>query len=111
MSDKIEKRLAEIEARAKCATEGLWQIAWLAHEGCSVVQTVSGAEVVRCPIPSLQQDDANANCIAHARDDLPWLVGQVRMLRQFVRNHCGVSNAFDMAVKEHGDLLAKLADS
>lgn len=62
-----------IEARAQAATEGPWK-----HNGVNGVHTRVGS----CVALSYRHDDdnrrADATFIAHAREDVPWLVDLAR---------------------------------
>jgi len=64
-------RLNEIEARANAATEG----PWAASSGYVESGT---ATIVECSDP-LPFDQVNAEFIAHARTDVPWLLEKVKL--------------------------------
>jgi hypothetical protein len=73
--DELIKRLDEIEARCKAATEGPWT-----DGGLRLIKTGRGV-VAQCPRP---QDGGvfdvqdNFKFLLHARDDIPWLLEQLR---------------------------------
>lgn len=72
-------RLDEITARCNAATDGPWAI-W--HSGTdypqSVVANDDGLSLVAETFTSPKYPAADAEFIAHARADVPWLVEQVR---------------------------------
>lgn len=76
MTDR-EERLKEIAQREAKATAGPWthQI-WTTPHSCRV--PACALHVVDGPPPSLSFEDAQF--IAHARDDVPWLLSEVRTL-------------------------------
>jgi hypothetical protein len=81
-------RLEEIQARAEAATEGPWSI-WhdLDHQG---FKTVGDAESYQEVLETGETDESNptahvytehdAEFIAHAREDAPWLIRRVQRL-------------------------------
>lgn len=76
MSGDVEARLAEIEARAKAATSGPWRMdggAMLTPEG----YVLSGTTLPR-GWNQLSAGMANADFIAHAREDVPWLLARLK---------------------------------
>lgn len=90
----MSDRLTEIEARAKAATRGPWEDATGSIEPRGIwssalfVSTATGEVVAGalCPdtgdegmeTPIAGAPPENRAFIAHARDDVPWLVAQVR---------------------------------
>ena len=71
-------RLNQIEARANAATKGPWQrygtwpyevYAPREPDGGPYIASVTGTD---------GDNEGNADFIAHARDDVPWLIEQVR---------------------------------
>lgn len=81
------ERLAEIEAREKAATAAPWtrekpgicpQTGF--REGVAVAATL-GNQMIYAHPPGGQFPSADANFIAHARQDIPDLVAEVRRLR------------------------------
>lgn len=82
-----EAKLSEIEARAKAATEGPWSVG---EEFRTHVVDGAFAGDDRLPVASQPSnglgatawDEANATFIAHAREDVPALVAEVRRLRE-----------------------------
>lgn len=83
----ITERLAEIEARVEGATEGPWRFDPEGESHCGEPQCCSeywdnriwGAD--RVLAESHMLSEADAEFIAHARTDIPWLVEQVRELQ------------------------------
>lgn len=74
-----DDRLAEIEAREAAATPGPWHRLDFAHDANDVWIGPSFRNVIAQVVP----DDASADAafIAHAREDVPWLLAEVRRLR------------------------------
>jgi hypothetical protein len=81
--------MAEIRARAEAATDGPWREAVLGSEGYDVraPDVIRGASriprarpVARCGQLDWDADKANAQFIAHARQDVPWLLAEVERL-------------------------------
>lgn len=81
-------RLEEIEAREKAATPGRWEspytpgLRWNDPMVCGYDSRAPEREApYYCTgpnTPTLAQAEADSDFIAHARDDVPWLVAQVR---------------------------------
>ena len=94
------KRLDEIEARARAATPGPWEVdpftwkpghpippsEWLGIESTGPVK----GEVARIR-PNEDEDHANAEFIAHAREDVPALVAA---LRAVLKVHARLTHPF-----------------
>lgn len=82
-----ESKLAEIEARAKSAQAGPWLVcaAEDAADGLPVAFFGRGAGpkdvAVRANAPPSGTADDDAAFVAHAREDVPALVAEVRRLR------------------------------
>ncbi len=72
-AESNERRLREIERRL--ARNTLTPGAWSTGEGCEVVR----GGVLICALPA-KGPDADAEFIAHARGDVPWLLARVRQL-------------------------------
>lgn len=74
------QRLAEIEARCEAATEGPWEVAWKTD----FIWQLDGDGDRFGPIAEAHyaegNHDNNAAFIAHARDDVPDLLAEVRRL-------------------------------
>lgn len=73
-------RLDQIEARANAATEGPWEAyrpnpAYRIYEICST--TPQGLDETLAEVAGYNASD-DADFIAHARTDVPWLIEQVR---------------------------------
>lgn len=83
-----DERLAEIEARAQAATDGPWQAALDRPSHPSVGDiTAPGNHHVVCFGHDYDEygsidNVADAAFIAHARDDIPALLAEVRRLRE-----------------------------
>jgi hypothetical protein len=84
MTDDIEQRLAEIEARANGATGGPWL-----RDTCSVITRAlatrrhvdGGTYGVICDTGE-DDDCTSLDFIAHSRTDIPWLIAQLREARK-----------------------------
>lgn len=108
----ITERLAEIEARMEAATEGPWRFEPEGESHCGEPQCCSeywdnriwGADRVLAESHMLYE--ADAEFIAHARTDVPWLVEQVRELQAEVerlRETCVAYSKRDIAVTTERD--------
>lgn len=73
----MDDRLKEIKARCEAATPGPWEVGYSSLGGMTVVN-VRGSEFP-CWKTQIYKDDAEF--IAHARQDVPWLVAEVERLR------------------------------
>ena len=73
------KRLDAIQARAEAATPGHWDMAVSANRKWALVLGNSGTETERTVARLADYDDAEF--IAHARTDIPYLLGMIRELR------------------------------
>lgn len=98
-----DEKLDEIEARAEAATDGPWRVEPYseAHKGSFIVVSADGTE--------LFDADAHYNeCIlaAHARQDVPALVAEVRRLRAVLED---MRDVYESAWN-HGDVGDKTAD-
>jgi len=120
--DEVKTLLDAIQARADAATKGPWECLdrrKLQEEGfvgCNVVfaleagrdRTIDGA-VYTLPICETNgkgnEDDNNADFIAHARQDVPCLVAAVRVLRMYFAEiaACGVAMMDLPAVKAEAE--------
>ena len=78
-SDMTEQELSEIEARARAATPGPWQsfIEGRDHESGSNFIKTKGKD-----IELLGATEPDQDFIAHARQDVPRLVDEIRRLRR-----------------------------
>lgn len=70
--------LAAMEARAAAATAGPWAESYVQGERCILTGTVPPLAVPWCHGDALTHE--NADFIAHARDDVPALLAEVRRL-------------------------------
>ena len=72
------KELDAIQARADAATPGTWNAG-----GDNMARSINGNDPVK-PVAWLTvwNDRPNADFIAHAREDVPALVAEVRRLRE-----------------------------
>jgi hypothetical protein len=74
--EEVERRLGEIEAREKAATKGPWQNYYNRH---AVFQSLAPyPQTDRVRDVAQAQTHADGDFIAHARQDIPWLVAQLR---------------------------------
>ena len=72
----IESRLAEIQARVENATHGPWSV----YRGDRIGTYITRPDLAGVAREwSLTWSDADAEFIAHARTDVPWLLGQVEL--------------------------------
>lgn len=70
-------RLAEIQTRAATATEGPWYVE--AHQPTLTRRVVSDNHMLDANLGYLgNSNQAEAEFIAHARADVPWLIEQLR---------------------------------
>jgi hypothetical protein len=74
--DEVERRLAEIEVREKAATKGPWQNYYNRHAVFQSLAPYPQTDRVR-DVAQVQTHD-DGDFIAHARQDIPWLVAQLR---------------------------------
>jgi hypothetical protein len=86
--------LDAIEARASSATPGPWEARQNAPTMSGAVWNlrVAGEPGVKAMVTEYQHGSANADFIAHAREDVPALVAEVRRLRSFAAEVQGVRN-------------------
>lgn len=88
MTDDVTQRLDEIEQRAVAATPGPWEVHAAAadarHVRADGPRDLAGVliKILVADVLVAEQDDpegqVNAEFIAHAREDVPWLVGRLR---------------------------------
>lgn len=76
-----QARMRAIEMRVRRATSGPWFATLDGSVRRGNITIVSG--IARDPFDGLTQED-NADFIANARDDVPWLIDRVRYLEQAV---------------------------
>lgn len=74
-------RLNEIEARANAATEGPWEAKSETPTMAGAVWNlrITGKPGIRMNVTEWQHGMENAEFIAHARTDVPWLLEQVEL--------------------------------
>ena len=98
-----DAELTAIQKRAEAATPG----PWIAHpweddpECCAGIEAASGTEIVKTDCGIYPPEMPDAEFIAHAREDIPALVAEVRRLRAEAaepRTICGVSQP---SAREH----------
>lgn len=90
MTDEV--RLREIEERANAATEGPWLDYDNVH-GAHIVRTtdahgglnVAAVDLAHA-VESFHERNANTAFIAHAREDIPWLLAEVAALQERLRS-------------------------
>ena len=74
-------RLAEIRARAEAATPGPWTLGPCSHGGQILQRGDDSSRETRHPQTYLQiVPDSDAEFIAHARTDIPYLLGRIEHL-------------------------------
>lgn len=80
MPDTTTDRLAEIQARAEAAAEGPWYVE--AHQPTLTRRVVSDDHMLDANLGYLgNRNQAEAEFIAHAREDVPWLLREVLALQ------------------------------
>ncbi|GLZ63715.1 hypothetical protein [Bacillus amyloliquefaciens] len=67
-------KLEEIRQRANAATEGPWRIGKQSPNGLNNIGTIGGLLTAQ----TTNEDDAKY--IAHARQDIPWLISEIDRL-------------------------------
>lgn len=67
-------KLEEIRQRADAATEGPWRIGKQSPNGLNNIGTIGGLLIAQ----TTNEDDAKY--IAHARQDIPWLISEIDRL-------------------------------
>ena len=75
-----EQELAEIEARANAAKEGPWQIQRDSTGAPCEVIHLSGSGIYAF-VTSIPKTQGDIEFVAHAREDVPALIAEVRRLR------------------------------
>ena len=84
MTADTERLLAEIEARLKAATEGPWR--YVAHNKRHPIETLDEPlmEAFVCDEDDAEIEISERDCvfIAHAREDIPWLLDVIRKKEQ-----------------------------
>ncbi len=101
-------RLAAIRARVGGATPGPWTVdvnsygdeLWFGGEDC-YLRTVEGPDAALGGDGQAGQSGPDADFIAHAREDVPWLLVQVIELRR----------ALDMALRDDPEWCAAAHDA
>lgn len=101
MSDEIEKRLAEIEARANAATPGPWcteprggELEPLVSEAVMVPNEDYHAQVLEyCGDVPDAEVSANWSFVEQARVDIPYLLSLVRALAPLTGEQAGAGDA------------------
>jgi hypothetical protein len=77
-------RLDEIRKRVEQATPGPWERSDFAHAVDDTFEVKSRGKLYQNGYPSLvasEADRRDANFIAHAREDIPWLIAEVERLQ------------------------------
>ncbi|WP_340640634.1 hypothetical protein [Bacillus atrophaeus] len=67
-------KLEEIRQRADAATEGPWRIGKQSPNGLNNIGTIGGL------LTAQTTDEDDAKFIAHARQDIPWLISEIDRL-------------------------------
>ena len=90
MNELTKERLAEIEARCEAATPGPWE--WddeaecMRHGSKPVMMAMWYYDKCGEVVVSLDVYDADAEFTAHARQDIPALLDEVKRLREQLKN-------------------------
>ena len=108
-----EQRLQEIKERAEKATPGPWKVYQ------DAISTSIGTEFIHPqlngPMPVITDayhvggainiyiDDADAEFIAHARQDVPALIAEIERLRSVIWR---ISDRYDISINETKEFLA-----
>ena len=90
-----EKQIAEIEARANVATPGPWEVDLDPRISGADQVVQSETELTICFMAvdeSLESDSADTFFIAHAREDIPALINEVRRLRAVLAEYADRDN-------------------
>ncbi|MGF9601347.1 hypothetical protein ABEW95_05880 [Bacillus subtilis] len=73
-------KLEEIRQRADAATEGPWRIGKQSPNGLNNIGTIDGL------LTAQTTDEEDAKYIAHARQDIPWLISEIDRLNSGIDN-------------------------
>lgn len=96
------ERLAEIKARAEAAAEGPWL-----NVGLLVCSTTTHEDVADTVVePVNPQQLANADFIAHARTDVPALVGALEAVLKVIQQHRALSVEYTPDFQDGMDQMA-----
>jgi len=76
-----QTELNAIKERAEKATAGPWRIGMQSPNGLNNVGTIGGL------LTAQTADEADAEFIAHAREDIPRLVAEIERLNEIIKNY------------------------
>jgi hypothetical protein len=105
------ERINEIKARLEAATPGPWEND---HANCVGVYKNEGWEFDICECESICTENANANAdfIAHAPDDIAYLLAENERMRaefkETVQLLTDVTTKYETSVKLHGETIKLL---
>ncbi len=109
--------LAEIEARCQAATPGPWQVLSDSTVACSWLNAATdedNAAIALFDYRTQEENQANADFAAVARDAIPRLTAEIKQLRQRVQQLLEVNgkevDRRTQALRERDEALAKLAE-
>lgn len=83
----VNKRVREIRERVEKATLGPWQFAPNVNVG-GLVRSDTGAMAIAAFREDHAEMVANAEFIAHAREDIPYLLDRIEKLEEALRKLC-----------------------
>ena len=101
-------RLNEIEARANAATEGPWYRYGTWPYEVYAPREPDGGPYVASVTGDNGRNESNADFIAHARTDVPYLIGQVRWLLDELSAAVADNEKKDAALRELFDKVAEM---
>jgi hypothetical protein len=84
-----EKELRAIQERVNRASEGPWAQGTLETE-CLATRNGKGRPILRRTNGNTLPDELDMDFIAHAREDVPRLVAEVRRLKTRIKNRWGL---------------------
>lgn len=119
-----EERLLAIKARAEAATPGPFKVFYRAldfHSGFYESLWAEGQKEVICAVSHGKNDRADAEFLAHAREDVPALLAEVERLRAEVKslnsivesmseNIASLDKELEFSDETEYDLIKKLFD-
>ncbi|MEV5443521.1 hypothetical protein AB0N23_13430 [Streptomyces sp. NPDC052644] len=99
-------RIAAIQARNAAATKGPWCTdSWEIYQGSEYLPGISSWVGECCRSEDPEQALADAEFIAHARDDVPWLLAEVERLRARVAELEAERHSTNEALSEAAETL------
>lgn len=105
-----DERIQQIAQRAAEATEGPWAVDPEAELHDAPVLTPSGNALCISPDDGVRggHDLYDAQFIAHAREDVPWLIGQLRDARAAYSTVCDYAETTDALTAQLRDARAEV---